>query len=239
MLIFNHDSPYHYANASLDANMTISHNVTEIQYASTRVTNDKKLVSITLPAAKQNIRIFSISLLPTSPLLSSSSSLSTLKQLRVQNVRSTTKWVDLTAQEFPAERIQLVEVTISNAAALAAGFTSWITSPLFVHLSSGSIRTIVPGTFMRLRSNDQIIVTVGIVNQQNVEIGSDASVQVVLTDSRSKPVRFLNEHARWDISAGILAWQPNDKSMGTHETPNWVSFYSATGTYAYSPACVV
>lgn len=138
--------------------------------------------------------------------------------LRIENVRSTTKWLE----SDQAAIVQQIEVTVSNVASLSAGTTSWITSPISVHLSSASINTVVSGTIKRLRSNDQAVVIVGIVNTANTAAGSAASVQIVINDQAGNQLAFLNRDVDWTVTAGVPQWQSNDDSLATHEAPDWV-----------------
>jgi alpha-L-fucosidase len=196
--------------------MTVSYNVTNIHYSTVRISNNKKLVSLTLPTGDNNIRVFSISLLSLPPNFSSEQSL-----LRVQNVRSTTKWIDSKTSNSE-RRIQQVEVTLGNIAQLDAAVESWITSQVSIQLSSDSVYTVIPGTIKRLRSNDQVVVPVGVLNKEGVEVGSDASVKVIVSDKDGNLVALLNGDMDWNVTAGIPRWEANDKSMATHEAPDWV-----------------
>jgi alpha-L-fucosidase len=203
--------------------MTTSYNVTDIHYSTVRISNNKKLASLTLPAADRNTRVFSISLLPLPPYASGDQ-----KLLRIDNVRSTTKWIESNTSDSD-KRVQQVEVTISNVVSLSAGVESWITSTLSVQLSSNSINTVIPGTIKRLRSNDQVVVIVGISNKESVSAGSDDSVKVVIDGKDGKLVAILNRDADWNITAGIPRWEANDKSLATHQAPDWVRWITISG----------
>jgi alpha-L-fucosidase len=217
LILYKH-RPYHIANASLDSNMTISYNATSIQYSTSRIANNKKLVSLTLPLANTKVRIFSISLLPAN-------SSGVNKSLRVENVRSTTKWIS-SGMSNSSSRVQQMEVTIANVASLSAGVDSWITSRISVQLSSSSVNTVVLGTITRLRSNDQVIVIVGVTNNGGIPVGSDASVKVIVNDQNGIPMALLNGDVEWSVTAGIPQWESNDQSLATHEAPEWVSWKS-------------
>lgn len=215
LLILLH-RPFHYANQTLDEE-TIDWNVTSISYTTLRVPNAKPLKSITLPANTTYINIFALSLLGAS---NSSNSV----ELSVQNVRSTTRWMGSNATD--SDRIQVVEVTLNNLAPFDAPTSKWLTSPHNVTLTSDSIDTVIPGRVVRLRSNDQIVVKVGVTNKAGVDAGSLANVTVTLTPDGVKDTcepAALQRAASWQITAGIPEWKNGDDSLRTHEAPDWVS----------------
>ncbi|KAI0076394.1 glycoside hydrolase family 29 protein [Panus rudis PR-1116 ss-1] len=215
-------TPYHYANSSLDSGKTIDFNVTSIQYVSARIPSDKPLKSITLPQSDSYINIFSISLLGS--VMSDSGNTSQLA-LAVQNVRSTTKWVE-DSESNDSEKIQQIEVTLSNLSPLSAPqSTSWLTTPHNLTLVSNEIKTVIPGRVVRLRSNDQVVVRVGIRNADGVNPGTKVKVRVALTEERSGTELKLGVNGQdeegFEIVAGVPEWTDDDESLRTHEAPDW------------------
>lgn len=217
LMILAHDgsSPFHYANPNLDGGKTVDYNITSISYVTARIPNDKPLRSITLPSDSSFINFFAISLVGVA-------SNSTGPVLSVENVRSTTKWFD---SDEAGSKIQRIEVTLANLSPLSAPFNaSWITSPHNVTLSSSNneIVTVIPGNVLRLRSNDQVVIPVGIRSAQTLSVGSKVKVKVQI-HSESSLVSFENQEAEFEITAGIPEWKDSDDSLRTHESPDWVS----------------
>jgi alpha-L-fucosidase len=211
-------SPFFYANATLDEGKTIEHNTSTIGYITVRVPDGKPLRSITLPDADAAIDIFALSLLEAS-----TSGKSTV--LTVQNVRSTTKWLNSGATGD--ERIQVVEVIVNNLAPLNAPISQWLTSPHNLTLSSDSLETVVPARIVRLRPNDQITVKVGVKARSGVKVGSLAKVTVKLVpDCKNCATVGLGGVTSWEIPIGIKDWTNDDTSLSTHEPPEWVSIFA-------------
>ncbi|KAK7691888.1 hypothetical protein QCA50_005293 [Cerrena zonata] len=205
-------TPFHYANPNLDGGKMVDYNVTSISYVAARIPNDRPLKSITLPVDSSFINFFAISLVgvtanTTGPVLS------------VQSVRSTTKW---SQSDEAGSRIQQIEVTLANLSPLSApSNASWITSPHNITLSSSNneIETVIPGNFLRLRSNDQVVVPVGIRSAQTLSAGTKVKVQVQINGDSSAV--FENQQTEFEITAGIPEWQNTDESLRTHESPDW------------------
>uniref|UniRef100_D8PTJ5 alpha-L-fucosidase n=1 Tax=Schizophyllum commune (strain H4-8 / FGSC 9210) TaxID=578458 RepID=D8PTJ5_SCHCM len=200
-------SPWHYANASLDYNTTIDHNITHIHYVTTRLPSDRPLTSITLPANTTYINWFAIT-------LQEAASRADGPALSVQHVRSTTKWIDM----FD---VQQIEVLLDNLASLSGDVSQWITSRHNVSIESDALETVVPATFQRLRSNDQVLLKVGVKLKDSVEVGSEVNANVVVQDAASGAQVEIANAEGWTITAGIPQWQANDDSLGTHESPEW------------------
>ncbi len=218
-------SPFHYANATLDSGHTTDYNVTSISYVSVRIPNAKALQSVTLPLDSTYINFFSVTLLPA--LTSGGPSQTADVQLSVQNVRSTTKWIG-GADGSSADKVQQIEVTLNNLAPLNASTSSWLTATYNVSLVSDDIETVVPGIVKRLRSNDQVVVPVGVRNRVGVKSGTSAKVQVVLSSAGENQAERdvkLEDANDWDVVAGIPEWTNGDASLRTHEAPEWVSIY--------------
>ncbi|KAL1705868.1 glycoside hydrolase family 29 protein [Schizophyllum commune] len=200
-------SPWHYANATLDYNTTIDHNITHIHYVTTRLPSDRPLASITLPANTTYINWFSITLQEAAPE-------TTGPALSVQHVRSTTKWID-------SFDVQQVEVLLDNLAPLSEDVSRWITSRHNVSIESDALEMVVSATFRRLRSNDQVLLKLGVRLKEGVEVGSETNATVVVQDATSgTPVKIANAEG-WTITVGIPLWSANDESLGTHESPEW------------------
>ncbi|KZV75904.1 glycoside hydrolase family 29 protein [Peniophora sp. CONT] len=201
--------PWHYANPSLDSNLTRDYNRTHIQYATVSLPSDKNITSIGLPSSDAQQAYFAITLVPavaedSAPALS------------IQNVRSTTKWANEGATGD--DRIQ---VTINNLARLNASVDAWIASNMSVSLSSSSLTTVTPGTFVRLRPNDQIVVNVGVQNAAGTTAGSSSTATVTISDSNGTSIAVARASDPWPITAGIPEWTNTDSSLMTHESPEW------------------
>ncbi|TFY74480.1 hypothetical protein EWM64_g9533 [Hericium alpestre] len=102
--------PYHYANKTLDYNLTIDTNNTHVHYSTSSIRSDKNLTSIALPPPGSNINFFSITLLSADASIENTSTASPV--LNVQAVRSTTKWFDNSTAAGAGA--QIIEVTINN-----------------------------------------------------------------------------------------------------------------------------
>lgn len=218
--------------------MTVNHNVTSISYVSTRIPNDKPLKSIALPIDTSYINFFAISLVPVpdNNILSVSTSNSTAGPiLNVQGVRSTTKWFD---QDSSNSRIQRVEITLANLSPLSAPVnTSWVTSPHTITLvSPGSeIEIATVGSFLRLRSNDQVVIPIGIRNSPRVPPGSKVKVRVQIDSGGvDGSLVHLGAQTEFEITAGIPEWEDTDESLRTHEIPDWVSELTELLVYSHS-----
>ncbi|KAI0076395.1 glycoside hydrolase family 29 protein [Panus rudis PR-1116 ss-1] len=226
-------TPYHYANVTLDSEKTIDFNVTSIDYVTARIPNDKPLKSITLPDPGSFINIFSISLVPSSVHSTGSQKTNTRQpSLMVQNVRSTTKWIDSSDSDLAQNadaKIQQIEVTLSNLSPLSASqATSWLTTPYVLTFTSptNGIETVIPGRVVRLRSNDQVVVRVGVRNKATVRAGTKVKVGVVLKEEKSGLEVALGTNGDaanglFEIIAGIPAWVDSDESLRSHEAPDW------------------
>ena len=206
----------------------MNHNVTSISYVSTRIPNDKPLKSITLPVDTSYINFFSISLVSvpaTNGRANTTSELSPGPILSVQGVRSTTKWLESDTVAH-GSRIQRIEVTLANLSPLSAPVNaSWITSPHTISLfsSHGEIETVKVGTFQRLRSNDQVVIPVGIRNSARVASGSKVKVRVQIhSNGVGNSLVQPTAQNEFEITAGIPEWDDSDESLRTHEIPDWV-----------------
>ncbi|KAI0338361.1 glycoside hydrolase family 29 protein [Trametopsis cervina] len=201
-------SPFYYQGK-------LSANISSIGYVTVRVPDSQPLQSITLPAGDSVVNIFSISLI-------ASSNTSEGAILTVQNVRSTTKWIDTGATGD--DRIQVIEVTLNNLAPLNSPTSKWINAAHNITLTSDYLDTVIPGTVVRVRSNDQIVVKVGVRNRAGVDAGSTANVTVNLVpDCLGCTAASLEDSVGWQVTAGIPAWSNTDESLRTHETPDWAS----------------
>jgi alpha-L-fucosidase len=92
-----------------------------------------------------------------------------------------------------------------------------------VSISSPSVKTVTPGSFKRLRPDDQIIVLVGVQNTGGATAGSNSTATVTITDSDGNTVSAARDSEPWPITAGIPAYDNTDPSVSTHEIPEWVS----------------
>lgn len=207
--------------------MSVNNNVTSISYVSTRIPNDKPLKSITLPVDTSYINFFAISLISVPDNTGHTASTSDANagpSLNVQGVRSTTKWVD---NNNPSSKIQRIEVTVANLSPLSAPTnTSWVTSPHTITLVSpnSEIETVSVGSFHRLRSNDQVVIPVGIRNSPRVPPGNKIKVRVQINSDRiDGPLAHPSAQTEFEITAGIPEWNDTDESLRTHEIPDWVS----------------
>ncbi|THG97827.1 hypothetical protein EW026_g4244 [Hermanssonia centrifuga] len=129
-----------------------------------------------------------------------------------------------TAGFVVADKVQQIEVTLNNLAPLNASTSSWLTATYNVSLVSDDIETVVPGIVKRLRSNDQVVVPVGVRNRVGVKSGTSAKVQVVLSSAGENQAERdvkLEDANDWDVVAGIPEWTNGDASLRTHEAPEW------------------
>ncbi|KAF7792727.1 hypothetical protein EIP86_003825 [Pleurotus ostreatoroseus] len=225
-------TPFHYANATLDSGHTIDYNVTSIGYISLRVPNARALHSVTLPESDTYINFFSISLLPALSTQGTNGSASSV-HLSVQDVRSTTKWIDDATSLSAADantnatsnsqgKIQQMEITLNNPASLDAPSSTWVTRAhnLRLTLASDAFDTVVPGRVVRLRSNDQVVVRVGVRNRPDVKTGEKVNARVVMQGDEGDIA--LDGSDGWEVVAGIPEWTEGDESLRTHEAPDWV-----------------
>ncbi|KAI0036162.1 glycoside hydrolase family 29 protein [Vararia minispora EC-137] len=200
-------TPWHYANPALDSNLTIDYNRTHIQYVTTSLPSDRNISSLVLPGTDAAMAFFSITLVPAVPS-------PIAPTLQVQNVRSTTKWLNEGATGND-------RVTINNLATRNASIDTWILTNHTVAISSPFLTTVRPGSFRRLRASDQIIVTVGVQNAAGVSAGTPTNATIVVTDASGQTVAVERADQGWTVTAGIPDWQNNDDSLSTHEAPNW------------------
>lgn len=224
-------SPFHFANAALDGGSSVDYNVTTISYVSTRISSMKLLRSITLPEQSAYINFFAISLLPALPPDAVAK-----VRISVQNVRSTTKWLDDpsgTDRDAGDTKVQSVEITLNNLAALNASHSTWLIGRhnATVRVVSDALDTVVAGRVRRLRSNDQVVVRVGVRNRPGVEPGTKVRVSVVM-GSVDGPEVVLDNNEDWEVVAGIPEWRSDDASLRTHEAPDWVGIHIVDRVYA-------
>jgi alpha-L-fucosidase len=199
---------------SLDYNTTIDHNITHILYVNTLINNTSPLQRITLPSSDAFINWFSITLRPTD---SPSSSQAQGPILGIQNVRSTTKWMNGNATG--ANRVQTIEVLLDNLSPQTASESSWLTGSHSVVVNSPDLETVTPGIVKRLRPNDQVLVKVGVRNKQRHGVGTKSTGTASVLDTHGQEIYQSGE---FPLTAGIPDYAPNDESLGTHETPDWV-----------------
>lgn len=208
-------SPFFYANATIDEGKTIEWNTSTIGYVTVRVPSSQPLQSITLPSADNAIDVFALTLLEASRPGDSA-------VLTVQNVRPTTRWLNSGASG--SERVQLIEVILNNLAPLDAPASAWLTTPHNVTITSNALDTVVPGRVVRLRTNDQITVKVGVKARAGVKAGSNVDVTVKLVpDHQHSATATLDGRTQWTMPIGIEDWRNEDSSLRTHEPPDWVS----------------
>lgn len=99
-----------------------------------------------------------------------------------------------------------------------------------VSLSSSSLTTVTPGTFVRLRPDDQIVVNVGVQNTAGIAAGTSSTATVTITDANGTSIAVARASEPWSVTAGIPDWQNTDPSLTTHESPEWVSIYAHSQT---------
>ena len=119
----------------------------------------------------------------------------------------------------------MTQVTIDNLARLNASLDAWITSKMSVSLSSSSLTTVTPGTFVRLRPDDQIVVNVGVKNAAGIAAGTSSTSTVTISDANGTSIAVARASDPWPITAGIPDWQNTDPSLMTHESPEWVRMH--------------
>jgi alpha-L-fucosidase len=127
-------------------------------------------------------------------------------------VRSTTKWLKSDPE------VQIIEVLLDNLSPLNATEEEWVTSPIEVSIDSDLIETTSPARLVRLRSNDQALLKVGVKNVDGVEPGTAGTVSVTIEGFEGS----LARSGGWEIIAGVPDWESNDSSLATHEAPEWV-----------------
>ena len=139
---------------------------------------------------------------PQAPFQHSSGPLPIVPVQNVQNVRSTTKWLDnVTSVDM---RIQTNEVMLNNLGPLDA-------------LLFGALVTVVPPTFRRLHTNDQVMLSIGVCNIPDVQSGARRAARC---ERRGRRVR--GERDGVEVTVGIPDWTNDDASVATHEPPDWV-----------------
>lgn len=111
-------------------------------------------------------------------------------------------------------QIQLMEITLNNFASSTSDPSFWITQPTTFTLSSAFIHTVIPGTVQRLRGGDQVRVVIGVLNMNNVTVGTEVDDVVVLVDGEQVG-------GTWSVTAGIPEYVGGDESLMTHESPEW------------------
>lgn len=118
----------------------------------------------------------------------------------------------------------MIEVILNNLAPLDAPASAWLTTPHNVTITSNALDTVVPGRVVRLRTNDQITVKVGVKIRPGVKVGSNVDVMVKLVpDRHHSSTATLDGRTQWTIPVGIEDWRNEDSSLRTHEPPDWVS----------------
>ncbi|KAI0319261.1 glycoside hydrolase family 29 protein [Amylostereum chailletii] len=226
-------TPWHYANPNIDGpGLTIDRNLTHIHFVTVSFPSDKNLTSVTLPPDSSQLAFFSISLIPavldTTAGANGGSSLGRVLRrqtptaspaLGVQNVRSTTKWFNDGATGD--DRIQIFEIIINNLSPLNGSLSEWVTANHTVSLTSSSFKTVTPGTFRRLRTDDQVTLLVGVQNNAGISSGSSATAIVTIQDETGNSVALATGGQEWQVTAGIPDWQNTDPSLDTHESPEW------------------
>jgi alpha-L-fucosidase len=210
-------SPWHYANATLDYNTTIDHNITHILYTTVRINNTAPLEKITLSSRQSFINWFAITLRPASANAANASDNKPL--LDVQNMRSTTKWMNGNATG--STRVQQVEILLDNLAAQTAETSSWLDGRYSINVTSNDLQTVIPGSVNRLRSNDQVLVKVGVRNKPGVPMGSNTKGVATVIDAQGN---IIYQSGEFPLVAGIPEYESTDESLGTHEAPDWVRF---------------
>ena len=87
-----------------------------------------------------------------------------------------------------------------------------------------ALETVIPGRVTRLRSNDRVVVRVGVRNRPGVRAGARVGVSVVVSVRGEAGVEVV-EADGWEVVAGIPEWTAGDESLRTHEAPEWVSCF--------------
>ncbi|TRM59910.1 glycoside hydrolase family 29 protein [Schizophyllum amplum] len=200
-------TPWHYANATLDYNTTVDHNITHIHYVTARLPSDRPLASLSLPMNTTYIKWFAIS-------LQEAASATATSTLRVQHVRSTTKWIG-------SVDVQQIEVVLDNLAPLSSDESQWITSRHNVSIESDALTTVIPASFQRLRSNDQVLLKIGVRLNEGVPAGTEVSATIVVRDLLADTTVDISSAAGWPLTVGIQDWEATDDSLATHESPEW------------------
>jgi alpha-L-fucosidase len=104
-----------------------------------------------------------------------------------------------------------VEVLVSNVG------SSWIlaNNTINVTVESSGLETVQAGQIKRIRSGDQVMVEVGVVNKPGVKPGSSGNATVHAANDHFETTYTMN------ATYGIGEYQPTYESIYTHESPSW------------------
>ncbi|KAK7710026.1 hypothetical protein SLS57_008524 [Botryosphaeria dothidea] len=194
-------------------NETVDYNRSNIFQAVGWLDSSKELTSLTLPnvtagsstspggaAVEARLHIFALSLLPVA------NSPPQGPQLEVLYARSTQKWFEGT------NKTQIFEATINNVGTEFVlknhSVSVWVDSP--------GVRTVQNATVKRLRSGDQVVVEVGVVNEDGVQPGSVGNATVHIAGDGIPEARYT-----FNATFGIAEYEATYDSVYSHESPSW------------------
>lgn len=194
-------------------NETVDYNRSNIFQAVGWLDSSKELTSLTLPnviggsstspggaAVEARLHIFALSLLPVA------NSPPQGPQLEVLYARSTQKWFEGT------NKTQIFEATINNVGTEFVlknhSVSVWVDSP--------GVRTVQNATVKRLGSGDQVVVEVGVVNEDGVQPGSVGNATVHIAGEGIPEARYT-----FNATFGIAEYEATYDSVYSHESPSW------------------
>lgn len=194
-------------------NETVDYNRSNIFQAVGWLDSSKELTSLTLPnvtggsstspggaAVEARLHIFALSLLPVA------NSPPQGPQLEVLYARSTQKWFEGT------NKTQIFEATINNVGTEFVlknhSVSVWVDSP--------GVRTVQNSTVKRLRSGDQVVVEVGVVNEDGVQPGSVGNATFHIAGDGIPEARYT-----FNATFGIAEYEATYDSVYSHESPSW------------------
>jgi alpha-L-fucosidase len=151
---------------------------------------------------------------PSNVPSTSSSTNSSKADISIRRVRFTTKWELINNQ-----RAQIVEVTLAN---LLPTFTlsksTSITSNHSISITGNGIKTLHPGSMVRLVPGDQARVDVIVTGANASNIGKNATVEI-----RDKQGNLVGSFGGWQISPLVEKWTADADVLSQHEAPTWVN----------------
>lgn len=210
--------PYHF---ELNGTALIKNfNSTQMYQWSTAIPSESKLQSITLPPnnPSRRLHLFAMSYTPSiEPRVTNTTSQTSESSatLSIRRVRFTTKWESLTK----SEKAQIVEITLANLLPTSTlSKSTSINSNHTISIKGNGIKTVRPGSIVRLVPGDQARVDVLVTGTSKSNTGKNATVEV--RDSHGKVV---GSTGGWQISPLVEEWTVDADVLSRHEAPTWVS----------------
>jgi alpha-L-fucosidase len=144
----------------------------------------------------------------------SSSTNSSNADISIRRVRFTTKW-----ELIKNQRAQIVEVTLANLLpTFSLSKSTSITSNHSISVTGNGIKTLHPGSIVRLVPGDQARVDVIVTGANVSNTGKNATVEI-----RDKQGNVVGSFGGWEIEPLIEEWTADADVLSKHEVPTWVS----------------